>query len=169
MSSVDDLLFWDRNFYRNKLGKGTLIKELQTRGVLDDGKQTDYALGLFNDRGTRWRELWIPCRNSAFPRKAIHGPVPLQCVHLRRQVADIYLHGSFKPEQGAATPSNSASLPDPAKFARKYLDPRKHEAYTFTASAATCRRGAQGSGVSGRTNSTISKRVSSHLTTPLAA
>jgi CubicO group peptidase (beta-lactamase class C family) len=46
LSSVDDLLLWDRNFYDNKLGKGTLLKELQTRGVLNSGKQIDYALGL---------------------------------------------------------------------------------------------------------------------------
>ncbi|HYL63385.1 MAG TPA: serine hydrolase domain-containing protein [Candidatus Methylomirabilis sp.] len=39
MSSVDDLLFWDRNFYDNKLGKGTLLKELQTQGVLNNTKK----------------------------------------------------------------------------------------------------------------------------------
>jgi CubicO group peptidase (beta-lactamase class C family) len=46
MSSVDDLLLWDRNVYQNKLGSGTLLKEMQTRGVLNNGKQIDYALGL---------------------------------------------------------------------------------------------------------------------------
>lgn len=46
MSSVDDLLLWDRNFYDNKLGKGTLIQEMRTRGVLNGGKQISYALGL---------------------------------------------------------------------------------------------------------------------------
>jgi CubicO group peptidase (beta-lactamase class C family) len=46
MSSVDDLLLWDRNFYDNRLGKGTLLKELLTRGILNNGKPIDYALGL---------------------------------------------------------------------------------------------------------------------------
>ena len=46
MSSVDDLLLWDRNFYGNKLGKGTLLKEMQTQGVLNSGKKIKYALGL---------------------------------------------------------------------------------------------------------------------------
>src|SRR5579871_5812485 len=46
MSSVDDLLLWDRNFHENRLGKGTLLRELQTRGILNDGKKIDYALGL---------------------------------------------------------------------------------------------------------------------------
>lgn len=46
MSSVDDLLLWDRNFYHNQLGQGTLLRELQTRGVLNNGKTISYALGL---------------------------------------------------------------------------------------------------------------------------
>src|SRR5262245_56853990 len=46
MSSVDDLLMWDRNFYQNRLGKGTLLREMQTRGVLNSGEPINYALGL---------------------------------------------------------------------------------------------------------------------------
>src|SRR5262249_58505319 len=46
MSTVDDLLFWDRNFYANRLGKGTLVQQLQTPGVLNNGNQISYALGL---------------------------------------------------------------------------------------------------------------------------
>jgi CubicO group peptidase (beta-lactamase class C family) len=46
MSSVEDLLLWDRNFYENRLGKGTLLEEMLTRGILNSGKQIDYALGL---------------------------------------------------------------------------------------------------------------------------
>src|SRR5580692_8931578 len=49
MSSVDDLLLWDRNFYQNRLGKGTLLKELQTVGTLNNGKKTNYAFGLEMD------------------------------------------------------------------------------------------------------------------------
>ena len=46
MSSVDDLLLWDENFYTNKLGRGALVKEMQTRGVLNNGTRIGYALGL---------------------------------------------------------------------------------------------------------------------------
>jgi CubicO group peptidase (beta-lactamase class C family) len=46
MSSVDDLFLWDRNFYENKLGNGTFLKEMQTRGVLNSGTESAYALGL---------------------------------------------------------------------------------------------------------------------------
>ena len=41
MSSVDDLLAWDRNFYANKLGKGTLADDLQKPGVLNNGNRID--------------------------------------------------------------------------------------------------------------------------------
>jgi CubicO group peptidase (beta-lactamase class C family) len=53
MSSVDDLILWDRNFYQNRLGTGSLVKEMLTRGVLNDGTPTTYALGLIigNYRG----------------------------------------------------------------------------------------------------------------------
>ncbi|MDP9050566.1 MAG: beta-lactamase family protein [Acidobacteriota bacterium] len=46
MSSVDDLLQWDRNFYENRLGKGSLPKGMEAVGVLNNGKKTNYALGL---------------------------------------------------------------------------------------------------------------------------
>ena len=47
MSSVDDLLLWDRNFYKNRLGKGTLITELETHGLLNNGHPINYGLGLW--------------------------------------------------------------------------------------------------------------------------
>ncbi len=62
MSSVDDLLLWDRNFYRNQLGKGTLLKELQTHGVLNNGKEIAYALGL---ELSSWRGLPVVEHNGA--------------------------------------------------------------------------------------------------------
>jgi len=46
MSSVDDLLRWDQNFYDDKLADGSVMKELQVRGRLNSGKEIDYALGL---------------------------------------------------------------------------------------------------------------------------
>jgi hypothetical protein len=34
------------NFYANKLGKGTLVKELKTAGTFNNGRPNSYALGL---------------------------------------------------------------------------------------------------------------------------
>lgn len=140
MSSVDDLFLWDNNFYADKLGKRTLLKELQTRGVLNNGHQISYALGLNIDQ---YRGLPTVEHNGGtlgyrttflrFPRQ--HFSVITLCnvananpESLSRKVADVYLADQFKPEA-----HSSAGFPDPAPFAGKYVDARTHFTYTFTA------------------------------------
>jgi CubicO group peptidase (beta-lactamase class C family) len=145
MSNLDDLLLWDRNFYANKLGKGTLLKELQTPGVLNNGKQISYGLGL--ELGT-YRGLRIVEHDGAlygyrtailrFPEQRF--TVVCLCnlsstatSNLSRKVADVYLEKELQPEAGGGEPSG----PDPALFAGKYLDPRHHFVYSFTASGGS--------------------------------
>jgi CubicO group peptidase (beta-lactamase class C family) len=146
MSTVDDLLLWDRNFYANRLGKGTLVQELQTPGVLNNGNTISYAMGL--ELGN-YRSLPIVDHNGAlfgyrtellrFPEQKfsviclcnIASAVP---ENLARQVADIYLGDRLQPGASALNPSSKGDFPDPAPFAGKYLDPRTHLMYTFTES-----------------------------------
>jgi CubicO group peptidase (beta-lactamase class C family) len=146
MSTVDDLLLWDRNFYANRLGKGTLVKELQTPGVLNNGNKISYGMGL--DLGN-YRGLPIVEHGGAlfgyrtellrFPEQKytviclcnIASAVP---ENLARKVADIYLADRLEPGASALSPTGNADFPDPATFAGKYLDPRTHLMYTFTAS-----------------------------------
>jgi CubicO group peptidase (beta-lactamase class C family) len=54
-TTVEDLLLWDGNFYSGKVGGDAALRELQTPGVLNDGKPITYALGLNVDtyRGAR--------------------------------------------------------------------------------------------------------------------
>src|SRR5271163_888754 len=114
MSSVDDLLLWDRNFYDNKLGKGTLLKEMQTKGVLNSGKQIEYALGLFI---STYRGLPIVEHGGAlfgyrtellrFPQQKF-SVITLCNVgtssprRLANQVADIYLGGQLSTDKPAS-------------------------------------------------------------------
>jgi len=146
MSNVDDLLLWDRNFYANRLGKGTLIQELQTPGVLNDGNKISYAMGL--DLGN-YRDLPIVEHGGElfgyrtellrFPEQKfaviclcnIASAVP---PNLARKVADVYLADKLRPGASALSPGRNEDFPDPATFAGKYLDPRTHLMYTFTAS-----------------------------------
>jgi len=44
-TTVEDLFLWDQAFYSYKLGK-ELMELIQTPGVLNDGKNLDYAFGL---------------------------------------------------------------------------------------------------------------------------
>lgn len=50
MTSVEDLLLWDKNFYQNKLNGGDpdLIDLLLTPGALNDGSKLSYAFGLLH-------------------------------------------------------------------------------------------------------------------------
>ncbi len=52
LSNVEDLLLWDRNFYRNKLNNAQpdLIEQLHVTGKLNNGKSTTYAFGLVVDQ-----------------------------------------------------------------------------------------------------------------------
>ena len=46
MSSVDDLLLWDQNFYSGTLGKGGLVNTLLSPGFLNNGQRVSYALRI---------------------------------------------------------------------------------------------------------------------------
>jgi CubicO group peptidase (beta-lactamase class C family) len=146
MSTVDDLLLWDRNFYANRLGKGTLIQELQTPGVLNNGNKISYAMGLFlgNYRGLSIVEhggetFGYRTELLRFPEQKLSviclcnvaSAVP---ANLAREVADVYLADKLQPGASALNPSNNETVLDPAAFAGKYLDPRTHLMYTFTES-----------------------------------
>jgi CubicO group peptidase (beta-lactamase class C family) len=146
MSTVDDLLLWDRNFYANRLGKGTLVQQLQSPGVLNNGNNISYAMGL--DLGN-YRGLPIVEHGGAlfgyraellrFPEQefsviCLCNTASAMPENLARQVADIYLADKLQPGASALNPSRQGDFPNPTTFAGKYLDPRTHLMYTFTAS-----------------------------------
>ena len=146
MSTIDDLLFWDRNFYANHLGKGTLVKELETRGVLNTGKPINYALGLF--RAT-YRGLPVVGHDGAlfgYRTQILRFPeqkLSVLCLcnvssanpgSLARQIADVYLADEMQHRAGGSDSSGGKYSPDASTFAGKYLDPRSHQIYSFTAS-----------------------------------
>jgi CubicO group peptidase (beta-lactamase class C family) len=138
MSSVDDLLLWDRNFYDNKLGKKPFLKEMQTTDVLNSGAKNNYAFGLFM---STYRGLPIVEHDGAnfgYRSDILRFPVQKFSVvtlcnvssadpaSLSREVADIYL------EKQLQNPPNAASVSDPARFAGRYFDSRMHFPVSFT-------------------------------------
>jgi CubicO group peptidase (beta-lactamase class C family) len=116
MSSVDDLLLWDRNFYDNKLGKGTLLTELQTRGVLNNGQSIAYALGLEIGQyrglpmvdhggslfGYRTQILRFPTQH--FTVLCLCNVASANTANLSRRVADVYLEKDLGPATASARP-----------------------------------------------------------------
>lgn len=144
MTTVDDLLKWDNNFYANRLGKGTLLKELETPGVLNDGNRTNYAMGLIpgNYRGLRTMEhdgalfgyradiLRFP--DQKFTVACLCNAANADPEDKARKVADLYLKDTLKSDLSPGSAAGKDLL-DPAAFAGRYLDPRKHLIYSFTA------------------------------------
>jgi CubicO group peptidase (beta-lactamase class C family) len=145
-SSVDDMLLWDRNFYDNKLGKGTLVKELLTPGVLKSGKKISYALGLElgNYRGQPivehsgalygYRTEILRFPEQHFSVVSLCNLSSANVTALTRKVADVYLASKLEAEAADAQGGSGSQFPDAAQFAGKYLDLRSHFVYTFAAS-----------------------------------
>ncbi len=114
MSSVDDMLLWDRNFYHNQLGSGTLLRELQTRGILNNGKIISYALGLVVSQynglpvvehggalfGYRTEILRFP--EQRFSVICLCNLSSADPGAKARRIADIYLAGKFPALANAA-------------------------------------------------------------------
>jgi CubicO group peptidase (beta-lactamase class C family) len=133
MSTVDDLLLWDRNFYENKLGKGTLVRELETRGVLNNGKQLQYGLGLRlgSYRGLPTAEhsggldgyhtKFLQFPNQRFSVICLCNLSSSNPDLLSHKVADIYLDGQFPAEP--ATPTVQVAL---QSFVGLYRNPTNH-------------------------------------------
>lgn len=146
MTTVGDLLKWDSNFYSNQLGKGTLVKELETPGILNDGKDSTYGMGLILGN---YRGLPIVEHNGSlfgyradilrFPRQKftvvclcnVSNAAPEE---KSRQVADIHLKTAMRSDSTSIAATRN-DLPNPAApFAGQYLDQRTHTIYSFTAS-----------------------------------
>lgn len=138
LSSVDDLLLWDRNFYANKLGKGTLLREMQKPGVLNDGKQIGYGLGLFISTyrglpiiehggslfGYRLELLRLP--QQKFSVIALCNLESAKPRLLANRVADIYLEKQESPEAAAVRV-------DPQPFSGQYRNPKSHSVLDLSA------------------------------------
>jgi len=146
MSNVDDLLLWDRAFYSKKLGKGTLIRELETPGTLNNGKQINYGMGLWLSeyRGLRivehsggtfgYRTEILRFPDQRFSVVTLCNVDSADVEGLARKISDLYLEPRLKPE-AATVDDRKDTEPSfsPAELAGTYLDHQKHMIYTFTA------------------------------------
>jgi len=122
LTTVEDLLLWDRNFYQNKLGEPELISQFLTPGTLDDGEKTNYAFGLAADNykglkttaiggdflGYRTELLRFP--DQKFSVVCLCNFSRLSPTMIARQVADIYLADQFKPQAAGEGQSGEAKF-----------------------------------------------------------
>jgi CubicO group peptidase (beta-lactamase class C family) len=123
MTTVDDLLLWDRNFYSNQLGKGTLLRELTSDGILNNGHHINYAMGLILGEyrglptaehsganfGYRSEYLRFPYQKfSAIVLCNLASAGPTGLAH---KIADLYLQADLAPLSAARV---SSAPPSPA-------------------------------------------------------
>ena len=138
-TSIDDLVKWDSNFYSPTVGDDGLLAEMQTPGVLTDGEELTYALGLTVDE---YRGLKRVSHGGAFVgyrAQLIRFPTERTSVgvlcnlastnptRLALAVADLVLEARLAAteeddgDSGAAADSQTTSAtaaPQPAEFAR---------------------------------------------------
>lgn len=141
LTTVEDLLLWDRNFYQNKLGRGDqgLIDLVLTPDKLNDGTQLQYAFGLFHYKykglvpvGHDGGFFGFKTSMNRFPEQRLtviclcnSRNAPMDT--LADQVADIYLADQFKQNTAPATAATqkpiSLTEPELAKFVGIYWNP----------------------------------------------
>ena len=123
LTSVDDLLLWDQNFYANKMTAGPdLISQLITPGTLNSGEKIDYAFGLDIETYRGLKVIGHGGASYGFTSDMIRFPEQrfsviclcnlsnIESGRLTRQIADIYLADDFKRTE---QPNDEASLPAP--------------------------------------------------------
>jgi CubicO group peptidase (beta-lactamase class C family) len=110
-TTIEDLLLWDQNFYQPKVGGQAMLDQLQTLGVLNNGKKLEYALGLFVDEYKGLRRVhhggsWAGYRaemmrfpDQKFTVACLCNLATANPTGLATRVADIYLANEFKASE----------------------------------------------------------------------
>ena len=110
-TTVEDLALWEQNFFHKRVGGEDAYKQMLTRGVLNSGKEIDYALGIFHgtyrglktldhsgsDAGYRANFIMFPeQRLSIIILANVRNANPYQLTY---QAADILLEEEFTEEK----------------------------------------------------------------------
>jgi hypothetical protein len=142
MSTVDDLLLWDRNFFADKLGNGTLVQQLESHGALNDGNQINYAMGLIlgeyrglptaehSGANFGYRSEFLRFPQQRFSAIVLCNLSTAGPAGLAHKIADLYLQGDLAP---LSAPRVSSGFPGADTFVGTYLDARTKTIYKFTA------------------------------------
>ncbi|MGH9943405.1 MAG: serine hydrolase domain-containing protein [Pyrinomonadaceae bacterium] len=138
MTTIEDLLLWDQNFYQPKVGGRELLDLFLIQGKLNSGEQLKYASGLFvgEHRGLKMVShggAWAGYRADLIRFPTERFSVACLCnvgasnpSQLATQVAEIYLSDRLKPENpssasASAAPASPVKL-SPQELARKTGD-----------------------------------------------
>jgi CubicO group peptidase (beta-lactamase class C family) len=112
-TTADDLALWDRNFYDARVGGKDLLAKMHRTGVLNSGKEINYASGLVvgkyrglrsvehggADAGFRTQMLRFPEQHVSIT--VLANAADLNADALARNIADIYLEDQLAPRAAA--------------------------------------------------------------------
>ncbi|MFN0110727.1 MAG: serine hydrolase [Blastocatellia bacterium] len=135
LTSVEDLLLWDQNFYEPKVGGKAFLEQMHAVGAFNDGKKHDYASGLFIEEYKGLRKVshggsWAGFRSELlrFPDQkfSVACLCNLGTVNpsaFAQQVTDIYLADQFKTTEVKPLTLRGAppKLPDPITLTAEQL------------------------------------------------
>lgn len=143
-TTVEDLARWDDNFYHPKVGGESLLSELQTPGVLNNGSKITYALGLNVDtyhglhrvsHGGAWagfRAELMRFPEQHFSAIVLCNEADSNPASLAERVSEIYLADKMTSSAAPAPNPTAASL-DPKRFAGTYYSSGMMEIRSFSA------------------------------------
>jgi CubicO group peptidase (beta-lactamase class C family) len=115
LTTVEDLVKWDENFYSGTVGGAPVLAAMIKPGTLANGKVLDYASGLFigEYRGLKTVEhggAWAGYRAQLLRFPTEHVSVACLCNlgsadpdGMAQQVADVYLAGRLAPKKEVAS------------------------------------------------------------------
>ena len=123
ITTVEDFLEWDQNFYKNSLGAGTddLINTMFTRGHTNDGEELAYALGLtfgsyrgLNTMGhggsaVGYRAEYLQFPDQRFSVVILSNVSSFQPGVMAQKVADLYLADQFTKPRTTNDPEQTRS------------------------------------------------------------
>jgi CubicO group peptidase (beta-lactamase class C family) len=119
-TTVEDLVNWMRNFDEKRLADEKVMKRFLTKGVLNDGKEIEYACGISvseykglptyshggGDAGFRSYLLYFPAQKLGVTVLSNYANFNVRRV--TEQIADIYLDGKLKTAAPAAAAAKTA-------------------------------------------------------------
>jgi CubicO group peptidase (beta-lactamase class C family) len=133
MTTIEDLLLWDQNFYQPKVGSKEMINRMLVPGTLNSGEKLTYALGLMVDdykglrlvsHGGSWagyRAELIRFPEQKFSVVCLCNLATTNPSQLARQVADLYLADLLVAK--VITPTTTAN-PEPVALSEAEMKAR---------------------------------------------
>jgi hypothetical protein len=148
LTTVGDLLRWNRNFTDAKVGGRAFVDSQHQQGRLTDGRTIAYAAGLMvlhwrglnevsHSGSTAGYQAWL----GRYPEQGLSVAVlcnvsSANATELGHQVADVYLAGVIRE------PLHETAAPDPARLVAKeglYRSVRDHQMLTVEVQDGTLR------------------------------